>query len=168
MILNAKTAEVIPGIRKAAILLITLGEQASADIIKDLPEEDVQRVSREIALIAQGGAVIVTGDFNTDQHTAPYEALVGGRPGIDSDLFDVFRATHPAAARHGEGTMHNFHGTQDGPRIDWILTNNLFTSVASSIDHTQRGPQFPSDHFPVKAVVRMNTALAPLPVARVE
>src|SRR5450631_2676780 len=51
MILNAKTAEVIPGIRKAAILLITLGEQASADLIKDLPEEDVQRVSREIALM---------------------------------------------------------------------------------------------------------------------
>lgn len=51
MILNAKTAEVIPGLRKAAILLITLGEQASADLIKDLPEEDVQRVSREIAVI---------------------------------------------------------------------------------------------------------------------
>jgi len=31
--------------------LITLGEQSSADLIKDLPEEDVQRVSREIALI---------------------------------------------------------------------------------------------------------------------
>ena len=53
MILNAKTAEVIPGIRKAAILLITLGEQTSADLIKDLPEEDVQRVSREIALISR-------------------------------------------------------------------------------------------------------------------
>src|SRR5581483_4299483 len=53
MILNAKTAEVIPGIRKAAILLITLGEQSSADIIKDLPEEDVQKISREIALISR-------------------------------------------------------------------------------------------------------------------
>jgi flagellar motor switch protein FliG len=53
MILNAKTAEVIPGIRKAAILLISLGEQSSAEIIKDLPEEDVQRVSREIALISR-------------------------------------------------------------------------------------------------------------------
>jgi flagellar motor switch protein FliG len=51
MILNTKTAEVIPGLRKAAILLITLGEQASADLIKDLPEEDVQRVSREIAIV---------------------------------------------------------------------------------------------------------------------
>ena len=53
MILNAKTAEVIPGIRKAAILLITLGEQSSAEIIKDLPEEDVQKVTREIALISR-------------------------------------------------------------------------------------------------------------------
>jgi len=53
MILNAKTAEVIPGIRKAAILLITLGEQSSADIIKDLPEEDVQKISREIAMVSR-------------------------------------------------------------------------------------------------------------------
>src|SRR5579871_567049 len=53
MILYAKTAEVIPGMRKAAILLITLGEQASADLIKDLPEEDVQKISREIALISR-------------------------------------------------------------------------------------------------------------------
>src|SRR5262245_30076874 len=54
MILNAKTtAEVISGIRKAAILLISLGEQASADLIKDLPEEDVQKVTRENALISR-------------------------------------------------------------------------------------------------------------------
>jgi len=51
MILNTKTAEVLPGIRKAAILLITLGEQVGGEIIKDLPEEDVQRVSREIAVV---------------------------------------------------------------------------------------------------------------------
>src|SRR5690242_14071425 len=53
MILNAKAAEVIPGLRKAAILLITLGEQVSGDIIKDPPEEDVQRVSREIAVVSK-------------------------------------------------------------------------------------------------------------------
>jgi flagellar motor switch protein FliG len=53
MILNAKTAEVIPGMRKAAILLITLGEQTGAELIKDLPEEDVQKISREIALISR-------------------------------------------------------------------------------------------------------------------
>src|SRR5579883_3232529 len=53
MIVNAKTAEVIPGLRKAAILLITLGEQSGAELIKDLPEDDVQKISREIALISR-------------------------------------------------------------------------------------------------------------------
>jgi flagellar motor switch protein FliG len=51
---NTKAAaEVMPGIRKAAILLITLGDQTSAELIKDLPEEDVQRVSREIAVVSR-------------------------------------------------------------------------------------------------------------------
>ncbi len=53
MIMNTKgPAEMVPGLRKAAVLLITLGDQASAEIIKDLPEDDVQRVSREIAMIS--------------------------------------------------------------------------------------------------------------------
>ena len=29
------------------------GEQAGADLIKDLPEEDVQKISREIALVSR-------------------------------------------------------------------------------------------------------------------
>src|SRR5260370_17894643 len=40
-----------PGIRRAAILLVILGEQTSADLIKGLSEEEVQAVSREIARI---------------------------------------------------------------------------------------------------------------------
>jgi flagellar motor switch protein FliG len=53
MIQNAPAgAEPIPvlrGVQKAAMMLILLGDQASADIIKHLPEDDVQLVSREIA-----------------------------------------------------------------------------------------------------------------------
>lgn len=37
------------GVQKAAALLILLGDQASAEIIKHLPDDDVQLVSREIA-----------------------------------------------------------------------------------------------------------------------
>jgi len=116
--------------------------------------------------IAKGMPVVVTGDFNADQHTGPYELLVGGRPGIDCDLYDAFRITHPIPDSN-EGTMHNFHGGHNGPRIDWILTNNFFQPIDVEIDHTQRGPQFPSDHFPVKAVIRMNNTVAPA-VARIE
>jgi flagellar motor switch protein FliG len=51
MIANAttKAAESLTGIRKAAMLLILLGDKASAEIIKQLSEDEVQLVSREIA-----------------------------------------------------------------------------------------------------------------------
>jgi flagellar motor switch protein FliG len=52
MILNTtKTDEAVPGLRKAALLLIVLGEQASADMLTQLSEDDVQKVSREVAKI---------------------------------------------------------------------------------------------------------------------
>jgi flagellar motor switch protein FliG len=51
MILNATKAESIPGVRKAALLLVVLGEQSSADLLQQLGEDDVQTVSREVARI---------------------------------------------------------------------------------------------------------------------
>ena len=39
----------LKGVQKAAMLLILLGDQASADIIKHLSEDDIQIVTREIA-----------------------------------------------------------------------------------------------------------------------
>jgi flagellar motor switch protein FliG len=52
MIANAApppSADTLPGIRKAAMLLILLGDRTSAEIIKQLSEDEVQLVSREIA-----------------------------------------------------------------------------------------------------------------------
>jgi flagellar motor switch protein FliG len=51
MIANAapKSAESLTGIRKAAMLMVLLGDKASAEIIKQLSEDEVQIVSREIA-----------------------------------------------------------------------------------------------------------------------
>jgi flagellar motor switch protein FliG len=39
----------ISGVQKAAILLVTLGSEASTEIIKKLPEKDIQKVTYEIA-----------------------------------------------------------------------------------------------------------------------
>ena len=52
MVSNAKT-EMIAGMRKAAILLVCLGEQASGEVVKQLGEEEVQAVSREIARLGE-------------------------------------------------------------------------------------------------------------------
>ncbi len=62
-----KKVSPLSGIRRAAILLIVLGEETSADLIKQLTEEEVQAISREIARITsitaeQSDAIIE--DFN--------------------------------------------------------------------------------------------------------
>jgi len=50
MIANAgPKQETLSGIRKAAMLLVLLGDKASADIIKQLSEDELQLVTREIA-----------------------------------------------------------------------------------------------------------------------
>jgi len=54
MIQNLEAANpnsALPGIRKAAILMIVLGDQISAEILKQLDEEEVQQIGREVARI---------------------------------------------------------------------------------------------------------------------
>ena len=51
MILNTNKEESVSSLRKAAMLLVVLGEQASAELLQQLSEEDVQKVSREVAKI---------------------------------------------------------------------------------------------------------------------
>jgi flagellar motor switch protein FliG len=63
---SEKTQKPLTGIRKAAILLVIVGEKVSAELIKSLTEEEVQAVSREIARIpsiAPEQAEGVLGDF---------------------------------------------------------------------------------------------------------
>jgi flagellar motor switch protein FliG len=51
MVLNV-AAEPTPGLQKAATLLVILGDQASAEILKQLDEEEVQVLSREVARLS--------------------------------------------------------------------------------------------------------------------
>jgi len=45
----AAKQDLIPGIRKAAILVVMLGEEASAELLKQLEEDEVQLLGREVA-----------------------------------------------------------------------------------------------------------------------
>ncbi|QAT39949.1 flagellar motor switch protein FliG [Clostridium sp. JN-9] len=47
----AKETEKLTGVQKAAILFITLGPEASANVIKKLPENEIQKITYEIANI---------------------------------------------------------------------------------------------------------------------
>jgi endonuclease/exonuclease/phosphatase family metal-dependent hydrolase len=38
--------------------------------------------------------------------------------------------------------------------IDWILASDHFAVVEAGVDRYSEGPRFPSDHYPVTAVLR--------------
>src|SRR5437016_13738183 len=52
MSVNIPKPEPIPGIRKAAILLVTLGEEVSAELLRQLEEDEVQAIGREVARLS--------------------------------------------------------------------------------------------------------------------
>ena len=95
---GAELTPVMRGTTKAAMLLILLGDQASADIIKHLPEDDVQMVTREIARmkkIPPEQAEDVLEEF-FQMTTARKYVLTGGLDYAKSVLVNAFG---PDAAR---------------------------------------------------------------------
>lgn len=87
--------------------------------------------------------VILSGDFNTGVTSEAYRTLTDRLKDARSGLSD------PA----GEiGTFHGFTGKPGRERIDWILyrgfTPRRFRTITSNQDS-----RYPSDHFPVEAVL---------------
>ncbi len=98
MIANIKRNEVISGLRKAAILLVLLGEEASAELLRQLSEDEVQVVSREVArvsAISNDEAEAVLEEFY--QICMAREYVVKG--GIDYARKVLMNAFGPEAAR---------------------------------------------------------------------
>lgn len=93
--------------------------------------------------------VVVTGDFNVAAHGNPvYDTMLG------SGLVD----TWDAAAEHGElyGTFHGYKPlVPGGARIDWILATPGVTVHRAVINTFALDGQFPSDHLPVQASLRL-------------
>jgi flagellar motor switch protein FliG len=52
MSVNLPRPEALPGIRKAAILLVTLGEEVSAELLRQCEDQEVQDLGREIARLS--------------------------------------------------------------------------------------------------------------------
>jgi endonuclease/exonuclease/phosphatase family metal-dependent hydrolase len=95
--------------------------------------------------------VVVTGDFNEAAGTGStaYNTLVSDGPFID---------TWETAEQRGElfGTFHGFGMlVPGGNRIDWILTTPDVQTTTAAINTHERDGQFPSDHLPVEATLRL-------------
>jgi endonuclease/exonuclease/phosphatase family metal-dependent hydrolase len=66
-------------------------------------------------------------------------------------LTDTFRATNPDAT--DVGTFNNFKSAGK-EKIDYIFISAPLKTVSSKIIRTQRNNHYPTDHFPIEAVVQ--------------
>jgi len=92
------------------------------------------------------------GDFNCGPGSPPHEVLTADRGNL-AELHD----THVVRG-HSEidaGTFNAFEGRRSGARIDWILFNRRFEPVGYEIDRRAGEGRYPSDHYPVNAVLRL-------------
>jgi endonuclease/exonuclease/phosphatase family metal-dependent hydrolase len=114
--------------------------------------ESATLMRQKINELASGIPVIVTGDFNADQGSNPYRRM-RGLDDFDTvrNLQDTYRNIHNDGG--SVGTAHGFDGTAGSGRIDWILHDNKFTTLDASIVRTSYDGAYPSDHFPVTAII---------------
>lgn len=106
-------------------------------------EKAAQLLVERIGDLSAKLPVVLTGDFNDVPGSAPHAILTAG-------LSDAWTA---AVRRSGpEGTYNGFGGDGDR-RIDWVLTRGFRVDEARTILRREGGV-FPSDHWPVLAVLR--------------
>lgn len=122
-----------------------VGEQAR--------RESARLIRAQAAALAPDLPWLVMGDLNTpieaDAPDAPGRLLREG-DGEGVVLLDTF-----AEAPTGIGSFHGFTGKPERGRIDAILATADFAPRAAALIDTSVGGVWPSDHFPLTAVVRL-------------
>ena len=101
-----------------------------------------QEILTRLNALPAGLPIVMTGDFNSAPDKPDHAVLT-------SLLDDAWIS----AGSHGgpEKTFHNFTGIPDR-RIDWILYRDFRALTAQTVT-TQQDDRYPSDHFPVVAVL---------------
>lgn len=119
-------------------------------------------IARFLAARPEGIPAVVMGDFNCTPESAPIRYLTGrGALGLSEaesvpaspELRDAWIAANGDVP--DDGTFHGFQGGTNGGRIDYILITEGIAVESCGIDRRSRDGKYPSDHFPMKATLRM-------------
>ena len=126
--------------------------------IQEAREKSAMLIRERVAKLNPALPIILTGDFNATAGDNPaYEVLVG-----DGYFTDTWKT---AAERKGDPTLNTFNGfkpaVHDSQRIDWILTHGAVETATIQIIDFARDGQYPSDHFPVVAWLRLGSPAKP-------
>ncbi len=102
--------------------------------------------ARLIASHARGGPPsVVMGDLNAGEASPPLEVF------FESGFRSAFPTLHPQSEA---GTFNGFRDPSGGDRIDHILMDPRIDPLQAEILNDQANGVWPSDHFPVVAVLR--------------
>jgi endonuclease/exonuclease/phosphatase family metal-dependent hydrolase len=94
--------------------------------------------------------IVLTGDFNSPAAPSSeiYRLLT-----VEAGLHDTWSAPRRGPAW---GTIHNYDPLiPDGERDDWILATPGVTALAALMNTHRQDGQFPSDHLPIQARLRL-------------
>lgn len=90
--------------------------------------------------------IVVTGDFNSGENNQAIKNV------LQSGFLDSYRAIN--SKNENEGTFNSFNGEMNGEKIDFIFISKEITVKNADIVRDSYNGKFPSDHFPVTAVLR--------------
>ncbi len=106
-----------------------------------------------INLLSGDRPLIVMGDLNNFETGGAYRSLIGDFDPGGFQLLDSYREVVPIQDSE-ERTFHGFNGGTTGSRIDYVLHSDDFLTVDASIVRTDFDGYFPSDHYPVTAMLQ--------------
>jgi endonuclease/exonuclease/phosphatase family metal-dependent hydrolase len=107
----------------------------------------------QVQAAREKSAVLLVGDFNAAASRNKAYAILTE----DKFFTDIWTTAHERV-NEGLGTINGFKALQPGgPRIDWILSRGAVTADRIEIVTFSRDGQFPSDHCPVVAKLRLGT-----------
>lgn len=127
-------------------------------------ERSARMVAAQIdARRSKGDPVILLGDFNATEDNPAIGYLTGRRAKLaggdapeqwPTPLVDVFNRLHHD--RKDRRTVHGWKGTKDGRvKIDHIFASPGITPRKCAIVYSQKEGIWPSDHFPVRAILAL-------------
>ncbi len=114
--------------------------------------EAARVLSEQLSRIAPGLPAILVGDLNITEDNPAYTALVRPEAADAIRWIDAYRAVHPVR-QPDEASFHGFKGTVQGSRIDFVFHTTHFRATAAAIVRVARDGRYPSDHYPVTAIL---------------
>ncbi len=124
-------------------------------------EKGIALIMSRLSRRAHPDPIILTGDFNSGESNRVVRYLKGelemeaASNGLSKNplpLVDTFRLLHKDASE--VRTAHDFKGSRTGNKIDYIFVQPGVEVLQAEILHDNKDNRYPSDHFPITAVIR--------------